>query len=101
MYIVFFLLLGALAYGALFFRTNPVILVLGISATVFLMLVPMNDSVSYVNTINQNGTNTITEETVLFTLTEGYEYTVWIWLHIAVLITHVVFFFAYMMRATA
>jgi|32_taG_2_1085360.scaffolds.fasta_scaffold00844_5 hypothetical protein len=102
MYIIFFLLLGGLAYGALFFRSNPVILILGITATVFLMLAPMNDDVVFTNVMTTNATTTIeTDETVLFSLNEGYEYTTWIWLHVALLIVHVVFFFAYMMRTLA
>jgi hypothetical protein len=102
MYIVFFLLLGGLAYGALFFRSNPIILILGITATVFLMLVPMNDDIVFTNTMTNNSTAVVeTDQTILFSLTEGYEYTAWIWLHIALLIVHVVFFFAYMMRTLA
>lgn len=107
MYIIFFLLLAGLAYGSilLHFRVqNPVILVLGVIGTVMLMLVPVGEDIVYSTntTIEVNsGAVPITETIVLFTLVEGYEYTAWIWIHIAILVTQMVFLFSFMMGRMA
>ena len=108
MYVLFFLILAGIGYGALFYRYNPIFLLLGIGAIVILMLVPMDSDIIWVTSItadidgSQFGettdlTSTTTDTHVLFTLTEGWEYTAWIWMHVFILITHGVFFFRYMM----
>ena len=107
MYIIFFLLLAGLSYGSVlthFKVQNPVILVLGIIGTLMLMLVPVGEDIVFSTntTIEVNsGAQAITETHVLFTLVEGYEYTAWIWRHIALLVTQMVFLFAYMMGKMA
>jgi hypothetical protein len=107
MYIIFFLLLAGLSYGSVlthFKVQNPVILVLGIIGTLMLMLVPVGEDIVFSTntTIEVNsGAQAITETHVLFTLVEGYEYTAWIWIHIALLVTQMVFLFAYMMGKMA
>lgn len=107
MYIIFFLLLAGLSYGSilLHFRVqSPVILVLGIIGTLMLMLVPVGEEIVYSTntTIEVNSaTQPITETIVLFTLVEDYEYTAWIWIHIAILITQMCFLFGFMMGKMA
>lgn len=101
MFVVFFLLLAGIGYGSLFFRWNPVILVLGIIGVVMLMLVPMGEDIYYESTITDSTGAVTTEQIVLFSLIEGYEYTAWIWIHVALLITHTVFLFSYMMGRMA
>ena len=104
MYILFFIILAGLGYGALFYRYNPIFMLLGIGAIVMLMLVPMDSDIYYETSVTITGSQfgettnlTQTDQIVLFSLTEGCEYTTWIWLHIFILITHSVFFFRYMM----
>ena len=104
MYILFFVILAGLGYGALFYRYNPIFMLLGIGAIVMLMLVPMDSDIYYETSVTITGSQfgettnlTQTDQIVLFSLTEGWEYTTWIWLHIFILITHSVFFFRYMM----
>jgi len=110
MYVVFFVLVAILAYGGLAWRNKPVLLLLSITATAFLMLMPMNDTVIISTELDQDwvGTEqgastdmdvTSDDDIVLLKLEEGYEYTVWLWLHVALLIVHMVFFFGYIMRA--
>ena len=110
MYVLFFLILAGLGYGALFYRYNPIFLLLGIGAILILMLVPMDSDIVWETQItseidgSQFGettdlTQTTTDQHILFTLNEGWEYTAWIWLHVFILITHGVFFFRYMMSA--
>ena len=107
MYVVFFLILAGLAYGSimLHFRIqSPVILVLGIIGTLMLMLVPVGEEIVYSTntTIEVNSVAVpITDTVVLFALVEDYEYTAWIWIHIAVLITQMCFLFGYMMGKMA
>jgi len=109
MYVLFFLLLAGIGYGALWYRYNPIFLLLGMSAIVILMLVPMDaDIVWHTNiTTEIDGTQfgettditeTTTDSHVLFSLTEGWEYTAWVWFHVFILAIHVVFFFRYMMN---
>ena len=108
MYILFFLVLAFIGYGALFYRWNPIFLLLGIGAIIILMLVPMDSDIVFETNVtveidgDQFGettdlTQTSTDTHVLFTLNEGWEYTAWIWMHVFILITHGVFFFRYMM----
>jgi len=101
MFVIFFLLLAGIGYGSLFFRWNPVILVLGIIGIVVLMLVPMGEDIYYESTVTDSVGNVTVEQIVLFSLIEGYEYTAWIWLHVALLVTHTVFLFSYMMGKMA
>ena len=107
MYIIFFLLLAGLSYGSLLMHfkvQNPVILVLGIIGTVMLMLVPVGEDIVFSTntTIEVNsGAQAITETHTLFSLTEGYEYTAWIWIHIGILVTQMVFLFSFMMGRMA
>tara|TARA_B100000470_G_scaffold121358_1_gene93664 strand:+ start:143 stop:475 length:333 start_codon:yes stop_codon:yes gene_type:complete len=105
-YIVFFLVLAGLGYGALFYRYNPIFMLLGIGAICILMLVPMDSDIYYEwdSTIDGSQFGETTDlstnnRIVLLTLTEGWEYTAWIWLHVFILITHGIFFFRYMMSS--
>jgi hypothetical protein len=103
MYIIFFLLLAGLSYGSLLMHFK-VQNVLGIIGTVMLMLVPVGEDIVFSTdtTIEVNsGAQAITETHVLFSLTEGYEYTAWIWIHIGILVTQMVFLFAFMMGRMA
>tara|TARA_B100000470_G_scaffold3093_1_gene2245 strand:+ start:2814 stop:3149 length:336 start_codon:yes stop_codon:yes gene_type:complete len=104
MYVLFFLILAFIGYGALFYRWNPIFMLLGIGAIVILMLVPMDSDIFFETTTTIDGSQfgettdiTQTDQIVLFSLTEGWEYTAWIWMHVFILITHGVFFFRYMM----
>ena len=110
MYVLFFLLLAGLGYGALFYRYNPIFLLLGIAAVILLMLVPMDSDIVWQTTSSTDIDGTVGSDTtdltetktdshVLFTLSEGWEYTAWIWIHVFILIIHCVFFFKYMMSA--
>ena len=110
MYVLFFLILAGIGYGALFYRYNPIFLILGMGAICILMLVPMDSDIVWQTNISteidgsQFGettdlTTVTTNDHVLFTLTEGWEYTAWIWMHVFILIAHAVFFFRYMMSA--
>ena len=112
MYVLFFLLLAGLGYGALFYRYNPIFLLLGIAATILLMLVPMDSDIVWQTISSTDIDGTIgadttdltevqTDDHVLFSLTEGWEYTAWIWMHIFILMIHCVFFFKYMMSAVS
>ena len=103
MYIVFFLILAGLGYGALFYRYNPIFMLLGIGAIVILMLVPMDSDIYYEwdSTVDGSQFGETTDlatnnRIVLLTLTEGWEYTAWIWMHVFILITHRMFFLRYM-----
>ena len=110
MYVLFFLLLAGLGYGSLFYRHNPIFLLLGIAAVILLMLVPMDSDIIWETTSSTDIDGTVGSDTtdltetktdshVLFTLSEGWEYTAWIWIHVFILIIHCVFFFKYMMNA--
>lgn len=108
MYILFFVILAGLGYGALFYRYNPIFMLLGIGAIIILMLVPMDSDIYFETSVTIDGSQfgettdiTQTDRVVLFSLTEGWEYTAWIWMHIFILITHAVFFFRYMMTVVA
>ena len=112
MYVLFFLLLAAFGYGALYYRKSPIILLLGIISVVVLMLTPMNDEIVWSTTETEtvtgaqfgettNLTVAATDNHVLFKLTEGWEYTTWVWIHIALLIVHSVMFFAFFFRTEA
>jgi hypothetical protein len=107
MFVIFFLLLAGLSYGSLLlhFRVqSPVLLVLGIIGTLMLMLVPVGEDIIYATDtiIEVNSASVpITETVVLFSLVEGYEYTAWIWIHIAILVTQMVLLFSFMMTRMA
>lgn len=81
---------------------------MAIASTVMLMLVPMGDDIVWSTEQTVTGTEaggttslTVTDEHVLFSLNEGWEYTTWIWLHVALLIAHAMFFFGYMFTRMA
>ena len=113
MYVLFFALLCGLGYGSLFFRHQPVMLLLGIISFSVLMIM-MTDSgnnteglvvvgMNFDSNISgtEQGTSTDidktgTDEIILLKL-EGVAYTVWIWLHLFLIIINSVFFFNYLM----
>lgn len=98
MYIAFFLLLAFLGYGGLFWRDRPVILVLSIVACSLLMLVPMTGDIvittDFGGTMTGSGsdvTNQVaggSDDFVLLSLEEDWEYSAWVWLHLLVLLIH-------------
>ena len=107
MYLLFFALLSGLGYGSLFFRHQPIILLLGIISFSILMLA-MTDSGT--NTEGQvvvgmdwsgteQGTATDLESEIILLKLEGFEYTVWVWLHLFLIIVNSLFFFYYMFTA--
>lgn len=112
MYLLFFALLSGLGYGSLFFRHQPIMLLLGIMSFSILMLVMtdtgnntegqvvvgMNFDTNWLGTEQGTATDldkTGTDEIVLLKL-EGWEYTIWIWLHVFLIIINSLFFFNYM-----
>ena len=111
MYIVFFLILAVLGYGALFWRDKPLLLLLGIIATTVLMLVPLDSSVVVTTEFDstwagtEQGTATDLDRTgsddwvILALDPEGWDFQVWLWLHVAILIIESVSFFGIIMRA--
>lgn len=111
MYIVFFLILAVLGYGALFWRDKPLLLLLGIVATTVLMLAPLDGSVVVTTEFDstwagtEQGTATDLDRTgsddwvILALDPEGWDFQVWLWLHVAILIIESVSFFAILMRA--
>ena len=112
MYVLVFLLLAVFGYGALYYRKSPVLLVLGIISCVVLMLTPMNEEIVWSTTQTEEISGaqfgettdldvTSTDNHVLFKLSEGWEYTTWLWLHVAILIVHSVMFFAFFFRTEA
>ena len=99
MYIAFFLLLAFLGYGGLFWRNRPLLLILSIIATLVLILLPMGGdvvittnfggtTVGTVGTDATTATNAGSDEYVILSLGDGWEYTVWIWLNVAILLVH-------------
>ena len=113
MYLLFFALLSGLGYGSLFFRHQPVLLLLGIISFSILMLVMtdtgantegevvvgINFDTNWLGTEQGTATDldrTGSDELVLLKL-QGVEYTIWVWLHLFLIIVNVVFFFNYMM----
>ena len=111
MYVVFFLILAVLGYGALFWRDKPLLLLLGIIATTVLMLAPLDGSVIVTTEFDstwagtEQGTatdldRTGTDDWVILALDpEGWDFQVWLWLHVAILIIQSVSFFGIVMRA--
>lgn len=114
MYVLLFALLSALGYGSLFFRQSPVMLILGIISFSVLMVmmtdsgnntegmvvIGMNFDSNITGTEQGTSTNvdkTGSDELVLLKL-EGVEYTVWIWLHLFLIIINSVFLFSYLMQ---
>ena len=110
MYIVFFLILAGLGYGALFWRDKPLLLLLGIIATTVLLLLPLDSNVivttefdsTWIGTeqgastdVDRSGSDDIV---ILAIDPEGWEFQVWIWLHIGILIIQSVSFFSIVMR---
>jgi len=113
MYLLFFALLSGLGYGSLFFRHQPILLLLGIISFSILMLVMtdtgantegevvvgINFDTNWLGTEQGTATDldrTGSDELVLLKL-QGVEYTIWVWLHLFLIIVNVVFFFNYMM----
>ena len=108
MYILLFALLAGLGYGGLLWRDKPMLLGLSIIAIVVLMLAPMDSDITF--TLNtdvdtdgsENGETTDlttvgTDTIVLLSLTEGWNYTVWLWLHVALLLVLSFFFLSSML----
>ena len=76
------------------------------------MLTPMNEEIVWSTTQTEEISgaqfgettdldDTTTDNHVLFKLSEGWEYTTWLWLHVAILIVHSVMFFAFFFRTEA
>jgi|GEM_PF-4248571 hypothetical protein len=107
-YIAFFLLLAFLGYGGLFWRNRPLLLILSIIATLVLILLPMGGDVvittNFAGTMTGAGsdvTNTTaggSDDIVLLSLGDGWEYTVWIWLNVAILLIHFTVFLKEMLE---
>ena len=110
MYVVFFAILAILGYGSLFWRDKPLLLLLGIIATTVLMLAPLDGSVVVTTEFDstwagtEQGTatdldRTGSDEWVILALDpEGWDFQVWLWLHVAILIIQSVSFFGILMR---
>ena len=110
MYVVFFALLAVLGYGSLFWRDKPLLLLLGIIATTVLLLAPLDGPVVISTEFDSNwlGTEqgtatdldrTGTDDWVILALDpEGWDFQVWLWLHVAILIIQSVSFFSIVMR---
>lgn len=111
MYVVFFVILAILGYGSLFWRDKPLLLLLGIIATTVLMLAPLDGSVVVSTEFDstwagtEQGTATDLDRTgsddwvILALDPEGWDYQVWLWLHVAILVIQSVSFFGILMRA--
>ena len=110
MYVVFFAILAILGYGSLFWRDKPLLLLLGIIATTVLMLAPLDGSVVVTTEFDstwagtEQGTTTDLDRTgsdewvILALDPEGWDFQVWLWLHVAILIIQSVSFFGILMR---
>ena len=110
MYIVFFGILAVLGYGALFWRDKPLLLLLGIIATTVLLLAPLDGPVVISTEFDstwagtEQGTATDLDRTgsddwvILALDPEGWDFQVWLWLHVAILIIQCVSFFGIVMR---
>ena len=110
MYVVFFVILAILGYGSLFWRDKPLLLLLGIIATTVLMLAPLDGSVVVSTEFDstwagtEQGTATDLDRTgsddwvILALDPEGWDYQVWLWLHVAILVIQCVSFFGILMR---
>ena len=109
MYIAFFLLLAFLGYGGLFWRKNPLLLILSIISVLILILLPMSGDVEInsnfggttVGNVGGDATTAVnsgSDTIVLLSLTDGWEYTVWIWLHVAILLIHFTVFIREMLQ---
>ena len=110
MYIVFFAILAVLGYGALFWRDKPFLLLLGIIATTVLLLAPLDGPVvistefdsTWAGTEQGSATDldrTGSDDWVILALDpDGWDFQVWLWLHVAILIIQSVSFFGIVMR---
>ena len=110
MYVVFFAILAILGYGSLFWRDKPLLLLLGIIATTVLMLAPLDGSVVVTTEFDstwagtEQGTATDLDRTgsddwvILALDPEGWDFQVWLWLHVAILVIQSVSFFGILMR---
>ena len=111
MYIVFFIILAVLGYGSLFWRDKPLLLLLGIIATTVLMLAPLDGAVVVTTEFDstwagtEQGTATDLDRTgsddwvILALDPAGWDFQVWLWLHVAILVIQSVSFFGILMRA--
>lgn len=118
MYVLFYLILSGLGFGSMYAgmtgRVSPVFLLLGIISFSILMLmmtetgtnteglvvVGMNFDSNITGTEQGTSTNvdkTGTDELVLLKL-QGVEYTIWIWLHVLLIVINSVFFYSYIMN---
>ena len=112
MYVLFFLLLAGFAYGGLLIHLRgnvnigvTIFTVFAVICTVVLMLGPMGEEIVFASSSTETGsaagetTNLAsTDEWVLLSLDSDMDYQVWLWFHVALLITHAMLFFANMMR---
>ena len=110
MYVVFFAILAVLGYGALFWRDKPLLLLLGIIATTVLLLLPLDSNVIVTTEFDstwigtEQGTSTDIDRAgsddiiILAIDAETWEFQVWLWLHVAILIIQSVSFFGIVMR---
>ena len=112
MYVLFFLLLAGFAYGGLLIHLRgnvnigvTIFTVFAVICTVVLMLVPMGEEIVFASSSTETGsaagetTNLAsTDEWVLLSRASDLDYQVWLWFHVALLITHAMLFFANMMR---
>tara|TARA_B100000678_G_scaffold283110_1_gene282830 strand:+ start:37 stop:390 length:354 start_codon:yes stop_codon:yes gene_type:complete len=113
MYVLFFALLSGLGYGSLFFRHQPILLLVGIMSFSILMLamtdsgtntegevvIGMNFDTNWAGTEQGTSTDidrTGSDEIVLLKL-QGWEYTVWVWMHLFLIVVNGLFFFHWMM----
>jgi hypothetical protein len=98
-YIVFFLLLAFLGYGGLFWRDRPLLILISIVSVLLLILVPMSGdiviSTEFGGTLSgsEGGSTTNlsaggSDEYVLLSLDDGWEYTAWIWINVFILMIH-------------
>ena len=120
MYLMFYLLLSGLGFGSMYAgmtgRVSPVFLLLGIISFSVLMLmmtetgtnseglvvVGMNFDSNITGTEQGTATDldrTGTDDWVILALDpEGWDFQVWLWLHVAILIIQSVSFFSIVMR---
>lgn len=113
MYVIFFLLLSGLGYGSLFFRHQPILLLVGIMAFSILMLMMTDTGNNTEGTVvvginldqatvgteqgTQTNTNTVSSDELVLLKLQGVEYQIWIWLHLFLIIVNSLFFFNYLM----
>lgn len=108
MYVIFFMILALFGYGGIFMRGKPLFLIFSIISVSILMLVPFGSDIITSQSIDVTevltGTDSSTtldiegsEDVVLLSLA-GYELTVWVWFHVALLIVYSLMFFFWAMK---